>query len=268
MTTTTTTQTNEQTALAKTPTPVATPATPAKARVKTEDDDDADEPRDPTDLEIAIEKAEARFAGLKHVEVKAAVLDYMFPILRAVAKQNGDLLDVVEQHEGEIDDLHRAFDAGALGAGTDQQINTLELALGTIVSLGALLDETMVVAGFMVVNKEKGIIEPTKKIPRNLNTKYLATVEQLTKTLAIMQVAMRAKQAEDERQEVLDRIENEIEEAQKALEVATTDEAKAEIQAKIATLEAQFDSLNVEDVEEVDEVEEKDGEKDGAKDGE
>lgn len=245
--------------------PSASSAPPKAKRVQ-EDDDDGDE-REPTDLEVSIAKFEARFSGLKHIDAKDGILQYMFPLLRALAKQQGDVEDVVDGHEQEIEDLHTSFDAGAL-VGGDQQIDALDLAFRTMAELGAILDETMVTAGFYTVNKDTGGLEPTKKVPSRLHVKYTTISTEIGKTVAIMQVAMRARQAEAEREEVLDRLEDEIEAAKAEAESATTDEAKAEVQAKVAMLEAQLAELQ-DAGDEGDEVDEGDeGGAGDAKDGE
>lgn len=234
--------------------PTQAPApVPAKKKARVEDDEDR---RDSTQLEVDVAKYEREFLNLKHVDVKDAMSRFVFPLLRALAKNQGDVADLVEGHETEIGDLHTAFDAGALGVEGDQQVDALALAFQTMAALGGLLDEVMVTAGFYIVNKD-GVPEATKKVPRGLNSRYMAMTEQVGKTIAIIQVALRARQEEEEREDLMDKLEDEIDETQKAFDALgtdATDEARAELQAKIATLKAQLDALSDDDDDDADDA--------------
>ncbi len=125
-----------------------------------------DQQAQPTAAEVAIAKFEERLAKMKHIDAKVLAHDYVFPLLRKIAKHAGDL---EEKHE---DLAETVENMGEVAAGTimDAIADALEDARDYIVKSSELMDEVMVASGFYTVTA-KGL-QATNKVPADLKTKY------------------------------------------------------------------------------------------------
>jgi len=134
-----------------------------------------------TEAEIQISKYAARLTQMKHIDAKDLALNYIFPLLTRLAKESGDHAELIaDLTEAVAED---GFDFDALA-------ETFENALGTIVKLAQLLDETMVTAGFYTVSKN-GLVA-TDKLPTNLRESYEAVGAQGLDAVRDIQEAMQA----------------------------------------------------------------------------
>jgi hypothetical protein len=122
----------------------------------------------PTDNEVAIAKAEAKVEKMKHVDARTLALDYLFPLMRKLAGEAGDLSealsDTIEEFNEKIDTLRPA----------DDIVSVLEDARDMIVSMAGLLDQTMAAAGFCIVTKkgDQLVLSVTDKMPKELREAY------------------------------------------------------------------------------------------------
>lgn len=96
-------------------------------------------------IELQIAKFEQRLAAKKHIDARDFGLNFMFPLLRKLA-QAMSVQDIQIQALTE-----RVSDNDPLD---EEIVEALETAANTIAELAVLLDQTMVVSGLYVVEKE------------------------------------------------------------------------------------------------------------------
>lgn len=123
-----------------------------------------------TQTEIDIAKFARRVDRMKHIDAKVAMMDYTFPLLRRLAKENGDLAEAVE-------DLRDAYAANTVSFETEVK-EMLEDARNALAKLASAFDDAMVHAGFCVVSKVKTeageavVMKVTEKMPKTLLAAY------------------------------------------------------------------------------------------------
>lgn len=131
-----------------------------------------------------LQKYEDRLSKANHVDGKQLALNYLFPLLRKLAGTIGDTLAAHEEAIGDIED--------ALTNDGD----VLTQARDTIVMLSALLDETMVTAGFYTATN-KGL-QDTGKAPAELRAKFVEAAGQVVATMQAIEEELNAEDEEDD----------------------------------------------------------------------
>ncbi len=145
----------------------------------------------PTDNEVASAKAEAKVDKMKHVDARTLALDYLFPLMRRLAGEAGDIAEAVE-------DLTERLDANG---GDDELADLLGAARDMIVNMAGLLDQTMVSAGFCTVSKDKDeqiVLSVSDKMPPALRTVYEAIGPEATRVVTDIQEAIVEAEGEGE----------------------------------------------------------------------
>lgn len=153
--------------------------------VNTPDDDETEIDRDDTELEVAIAKAEHRISKMPHIDAKVLAKDYLFPLLRKLAKSSGDV-DV------QIEDLAEALE----NFDGDDVVDTLEEARDMIFELSKALDETAVLAGFFTVTPEG--LKVTERAPANFQAFLTALGSKVHGVVTNIQGAIEAAEQDDE----------------------------------------------------------------------
>ncbi len=140
----------------------------------TKQDDNAEQVA-PTDIEVQIAKFERRLADKKHIDAKDLGIGFIFPLLRKLAKGQGDLeeqvADVIERLESDAD-----------------MVSILEAARDAIFKLSSLLDQSMVAAGFYIV--ENNALKATDKVPAELRGAYEAIGREVQPVVVDIQAAI------------------------------------------------------------------------------
>ncbi len=169
---------------------------------------DMDEQAEPTENELAIAKAEAKVQKMKHIDGRTLGLDYVFPLLRKMAAESGDIADDLQES---VEALQSQI------AVSDGLVDTLESARGLIVSMANLLDQTMVAAGFCNVSKKGDVVvmSVSDKMPKELRPLYEQIGPTAAEVVTSISAAIEASEAEDEEE---DDTEEDVEVADKALE--------------------------------------------------
>jgi hypothetical protein len=116
-----------------------------------------------------LQKYEDRLSKANHVDGKQLALNYVFPLLRKLAGPVGDAL---AEHDEAINDIEDALENDG---------DVLVQARNTVVMLSALLDETMVAAGFYTATP-KGL-QDTGKAPAELRAKFVDAAQQVVATM-------------------------------------------------------------------------------------
>lgn len=145
------------------------------------------EPVEPTDDEIAIAKAQRSLQGLVHIDAKDALLQYVFPLLRKLAKTDGDQEEAIEDLN---EDLVKA--ASAIGGAVANETLALHKdALDVILKLAGLLDTALVAGGLYVVVPNKGLKATEKAL------KVLSQDDHADLTSEVVEIARDLKDAID-----------------------------------------------------------------------
>ena len=145
----------------------------------------------PTKLELAVAKAELRLEDVKHISASDLGVQYIFPILRKIAKEIGD-------HDESLEDLGDAIEQAIQSGGFDDDSvsEVLVAARDTIVKLGGLLDQVMVASGFYSVVPNQGL--KAEKVPAQIRTEYEAIIGETTEVVMEIQNVLQDLEAADD----------------------------------------------------------------------
>lgn len=130
-----------------------------------------------------LQKYEDRLSKANHVDGKQLALNYVFPLLRKLA---GTVGEAFADHEAAINDIEDALQSDG---------DVLAQARDTIVMLSALLDETMVTAGFYGVT-DKGL-QDTGKAPAELRARFVEAAQQVVATMQAIEDELNGEDEED-----------------------------------------------------------------------
>ena len=130
-----------------------------------------------------LQKYEDRLSKANHVDGKQLALNYVFPLLRKLAGPVGDAL---AEHDEAINDIEDALENDG---------DVLVQARNTVVMLSALLDETMVAAGFYTATP-KGL-QDTGKAPAELRAKFVDAAQQVVATMQAIEEELNGEDEED-----------------------------------------------------------------------
>lgn len=144
-----------------------------------------DEVGEPTATEVKIAKFEAKIRKMAHIDARSALIDYMFPILRLLAKDAGDHQELIEELTDQVANG---------GQNLDQRVvDTFENTQTFILKLLGTLDAIMVAAGFMSVNGNK--LQMTDKVPKQIAEQYAEITKDVPNVVSEIKEAVEAIEA-------------------------------------------------------------------------
>ena len=144
-------------------------------------------PREPSALEKSAAKAVAKFANVKHLDIKDFGTNYFFPLL-------GRIVEAITAHDIDIENIMEDMETLAEGGGASDEVldaafEALDTSKNTLLLLTSLFDEVLVVAGFGADGS---------KAPPELRSKIVQMGPTIVKTMGVITSAIEAIEAADE----------------------------------------------------------------------
>lgn len=137
---------------------------------------------EPTETEKKINEAEKHITKhVTHIDGKAALLQYVFPFLRMLAKTSGDQEEQIADLDEALADIGKAVSTNATTQ-AEEMVGLFEDIAKAFVKLGQGWDKTMVRAGFYKVTPQG--LQPTKSCSDEQRIEYEEAAEMVTDILA------------------------------------------------------------------------------------
>ncbi len=137
---------------------------------------------EPTEEEIAIAKFLKRLLDRNTISAIDLGKDFVFPLLKKLAKQLGD-------HEDQLISLTEEVEAIGQATIAASSSDVFEDARDALLKLANLIDKVMVHAGFLEVIKDVGL-KPTEKMPEELKKEYEETIGEVVSVAGSIQEAL------------------------------------------------------------------------------